>query len=178
METGTDFDRIARRIRLLVLDVDGVLTDGSIVLDGADNEWKAFHVRDGHAMKIAGRAGLQLAVITGRRSGVVERRMSELGIRELHQGVFDKVSVCMDLLRKTGLTEEETAFMGDDVVDIPLLDRVALPAAPADADEAVLKRVFFVSRQPGGRGAVRDLIQRILQAQGSWDRVVLNRESH
>lgn len=172
----TDFKRIARQIRLLVLDVDGVLTDGSIVLDNAGNEWKSFHVRDGHAMKVAGRAGLHLAVITGRRSGVVERRMSELTITELHQGVFDKVSVCEEILRKYGLTLEETAFMGDDVVDLPLLKRVALPAAPADADETVRERVLFLSKLRGGRGAVRDLIQRILQAQGSWDRVVLSQE--
>jgi len=167
----TDFDRIARRIRLVVLDVDGVLTDGSIVL-GEGVELKRFHVRDGHGIRTAREAGLIPAVITGRRSGAVTRRMEELGVEEVHQGVKDKVAVYASLLSKYGLGDEHAAFMGDDVVDLPLLERVALPAAPADADGMVLERVRFVSALPGGRGAVRDLLERILRAQGLWERAL------
>ncbi|MBI5143322.1 MAG: HAD-IIIA family hydrolase [Nitrospirae bacterium] len=166
------FNRSALRTRMIILDVDGVLTDGSITLDNEGNEFKSFHVRDGHAIKLAQQAGLVVAVITGRTSRVVERRMKELGIGEVHQGARDKHEVYRALLRKYGVSDEEVACMGDDVVDVPLLESVGLPAVPADADSESTAMAIFISDKPGGRGAVRDLIEKILRAQGVWDSLV------
>jgi len=167
MEEG--FVERARRVKLVVLDVDGVMTDGSIILDNEGNEFKAFNVRDGHALKLAGRAGLVLAVITGRKSAVVERRMKELGIAEVYQGVHDKVSVYRDILTRYGFTDIQAAYMGDDVVDVSLLEEVGLPAVPADADGESSARAVFTSSRRGGRGAVREFIEKILRAQGLWE---------
>jgi len=166
------FNRSALRTRMIVLDVDGVLTDGSITLDNEGNEFKSFHVRDGHAIKLAQQAGLVVAVITGRTSRVVERRMKELGVGEIHQGVRDKQEVYRSLIRRYGISDEEVACMGDDVVDVPLLESVGLPAVPADADSESTAAAVFISDKPGGRGAVRDLIEKILKAQSVWDSLV------
>ncbi len=155
----------ARKIRLLILDVDGVMTDGRIILD---NLWKAFHVRDGHAIKMAQQAGLQVAIVTGRQSEVVNRRAAELGVQRVYQKIWDKVAVLETILREEGMTAEEAAFIGDDSVDLPLLGRVGLSMAVADADAEVRRRVHWVARERGGRGAVREAIAWILKAQGKW----------
>lgn len=159
----------AKRIKLLILDVDGVLTDGGIILDNRGNEFKRFHVRDGHGVKMLSRVGIKTAIITGRNSKVVERRAKELGITEVHQGIYKKSSVYEYLLRKYKCKDEEVAFMGDDIVDIELLKRAGLSAVPCDAEEEAKKWASFISTRGGGKGAVREFIDFILKSAGLWD---------
>ncbi len=161
----------AKYIKLLILDVDGVLTDGSIILDNAGNELKMFHVRDGHGIKMLMKVGIKVAIISGRKSRVLERRAEELGITEVHQGILKKSAVYESLLRKYKCKDEETAFMGDDIVDIELLKRAGLSAVPADADEGVKKWAAFISTKKGGRGAVREFVELILKSSGLWDKI-------
>lgn len=161
----------AKRIKLLILDVDGVLTDGSIILDDEGNEFKMFHVRDGHGIKMLNKVGIKVAIITGRKSRVVERRAKELGVTELYQGIFKKSSVYESLLQKYKCRDEDVAFMGDDIVDIELLKRAGLSAVPADADEGAKKWATFVSTKGGGRGAVREFIELILKSSGLWESI-------
>ncbi len=161
----------AKKIKLVILDVDGVLTDGSIILDNEGNEFKIFHVRDGHGIKMLSKVGIKVAIITGRKSKVVERRAEELGITDLYQGVFKKLSVYESLLQKYRYRDEEVAFMGDDIVDIGLLKRVGFSAVPADADKGAKKWAAFISTKRGGRGAVREFIELILKSSGLWDSV-------
>ncbi len=156
----------AKKIKLLLLDVDGVLTDGSIILDSAGTEIKAFHVRDGHGIKMAQRAGITIGIITGRRSEVVNIRARELGIDEVHQGALEKIGVFDSILAKYGLRDDEAAYIGDDVVDLDIFRRAGLSAAVADCDPSVKGSVHMVTKAPGGRGAVREVINLILAAQG------------
>ncbi|MDO8282932.1 MAG: HAD-IIIA family hydrolase [Thermodesulfovibrionia bacterium] len=158
----------AKNIKLLILDVDGVMTDGSIMLDNNGNEYKIFHVRDGHGIRMLDKAGIKTAIITGRRSKVVERRALELGITDVHQGVYKKSDVYDGLLKKYGLNDENVAFMGDDTVDIELFKRAGMTAAPADAEDDVKKIAGFISGRNGGRGAVREFINLILKSSGLW----------
>ena len=159
----------AKKIRMIILDVDGVLTDGSIILDNNGNEFKRFNVRDGHGVRMLKKAGIKGAIITGRSSEVVLRRAEELGIEEVHQGVFDKVSVFDDILSKYNFREDEIAFMGDDIVDIGILRRVGLSAVPSDAEEGVKRWASFISTKKGGRGAVRELVNLILSSSGLYN---------
>jgi 3-deoxy-D-manno-octulosonate 8-phosphate phosphatase (KDO 8-P phosphatase) len=161
----------AGRVRLLVVDVDGVLTDGRIVLDNQGNELKFFHVRDGHGLKLLQRAGIEVAIVTGRESAVVERRAAELGIRLVHQGSKRKLEAFESILRETGLREDEVAYVGDDIVDVPVMRRAGFSAAVADAEEYVKEAAMYVTERPGGRGAVREITDLILQAGGHWDAV-------
>lgn len=156
---------------MLILDVDGVMTDGGIILDSKGNELKSFHVRDGHGIKLFQRAGHHVAIITGRRSGVVDRRARELGIREVHQKCYDKSVAYEKILKKYNLKDREIAYVGDDIVDIPLLRRVGLPVAVADADEEIMDFVLMVTRRKGGRGAVREVTDFILRAKGLWQEI-------
>jgi 3-deoxy-D-manno-octulosonate 8-phosphate phosphatase (KDO 8-P phosphatase) len=156
----------AKKIKLLLLDVDGVLTDGRIILDNQGNELKAFHVRDGHGIKMAQRAGIVVGIITGRRSKVVTIRARELGIREVHQGAHNKIAVYDSILSKYGLRDEEVAYMGDDTVDLDILNRTGLSAAVADADPSVKPHVELIMKAEGGRGAVREFIDLIMKSQG------------
>lgn len=156
----------AKRIKLLLLDVDGVLTDGRIILDNQGNELKAFHVRDGHGIKLAQRAGIIVGIITGRRSEVVNVRARELGIQEVHQGAHDKIAVYEAVVAKYGLDDRAVAFVGDDVVDAGIFRRVGLAVAVADAEPAVLPLVDLRTRTAGGRGAVREVINLLLTSQG------------
>jgi len=152
----------AKKIKLLLLDVDGVLTDGRIMLDNQGNELKAFHVRDGHGIKLAQRAGIIIGIITGRKAEVVNVRARELGIEEVHQGALDKIVVYEAVLRKYGLRDAEAAFVGDDIVDVGILKRVGLAVAVADCDAAVKPFADMVTRAEGGRGAVREVINLLL----------------
>lgn len=161
----------AKKIRLLILDVDGVMTDGSIILDNEGNEFKRFHVRDGHGIKMIQRAGITVAIITGRKSKVVEIRAKELGIKEVYQRVFKKSEVYNKLLKKYKCKDENVAFMGDDVVDRELIARAGLTAAPSDAEEDVKKMADMVTKRGGGRGAVREYIDCILKSSGLWKKV-------
>lgn len=165
-----------RLIRLLVLDVDGVMTDGRIIMDYAGREIKNFDVKDGHGIKVLMRYGIDVILVTGRRSDVVEHRARDLGISEVHQGVTNKLEISDTILRNRSLNYEHIAFIGDDIVDIPLLRRVGFSAAVADAAEDVRKCVDYVTIRKGGRGAVREVCEVILKAKGEWTDVATRYE--
>ena len=162
----------ARALKLLLFDVDGVLTDGSILLHGDGSESKSFYIRDGQALMWAQRADLTVGLLTGRKSEATARRAAELGISLLAMGDNDKRKAYTQLIASQGLVDDQVAFMGDDLLDLPVLGRVGLSAAPADAVEDVRTRVHWVSRHAGGRGAVRELVEVILRARGRWDALV------
>jgi len=161
----------AKKIKLLILDVDGVMTDGSIILDNEGNELKRFHVRDGHGIKMLGKAGIKTGIITGRKSKVVGIRAKELGIADVYQKVYRKSAVYEEMLKKHKCGDENVAFMGDDIVDVELLKRAGLSAAPADADEEAKKYAGIIMKKCGGRGAVREFTDLILKASGLWEKV-------
>ncbi len=162
----------AARVALLLLDVDGVLTDGGIVYDDAGREIKRFHVRDGHGIKMLQRAGVEVGIITGRTSGVVAIRAQELGIALVRQGAKDKVAAWRDIVASRGLVPEATAYVGDDIVDVPVLRSVGFAAAPADAEPYVREAADFVSSRGGGHGAVREIVEFLLRSGGRWDAAV------
>jgi 3-deoxy-D-manno-octulosonate 8-phosphate phosphatase (KDO 8-P phosphatase) len=161
----------AARVRLFLTDVDGVLTDGGIIYDAAGVETKRFDVRDGHGIKMLQRAGVAVGIITGRTSEVVAIRARELGIDIVAQGAHDKVAAWREILAGTGILPEETAYAGDDIVDLPLLRAVGFSAAPSDAEPYVQDAVHFVASRPGGRAAVREMIEFLLRSSGAWDSV-------
>ena len=160
------------RIRLLVLDVDGVLTDGSIVYDTAGNESKQFNVRDGFAMKAWMREGGRLAVITGRGGATVQVRMQELGVTHVFERVADKAVAFEKLLRSLDLDAHEAAMLGDDLPDLPILERCGYPMAVGDAVVEVRDVCAWRGTVPGGRGAAREAIEHLMRASGAWARVV------
>ena len=160
-----------QKIKLLILDVDGVMTDGRIIFDSNGIESKFFNVKDGHGIKMLQRSGIEIGIISGRESQVVANRATELGIGQVYQKSLDKLVPYRQMLEATGLCDEQVAFMGDDIIDIPLLRRVGFAAAPADAVAEVLPLAHFVARNRGGWGAVRELCDLILRAQGTWDAV-------
>lgn len=168
----TKTDAAAARIRLLCLDVDGVLTDGSILLDDQGHETKRFFVRDGTALRAWQRAGGVVAIITGRGGRAVERRARELGIDLVRTSVDRKGPVFESLLEELGMTAEEAAMVGDDLPDLPVLERCGYPVAVRDAVAEVRAAARFVTEQPGGRGAVREVVETLLEAQGVWEREV------
>ncbi len=157
------------KIKLLLLDVDGVLTDGRIIYDIHGNELKAFDVKDGHGLKLLQRAGIKVGIITGRSSAVVSRRAEELGIEILYQGALRKLEPYREILSQHGLTDEQVAYVGDDVVDLPILHRVGFSATVADAVPDVIPLVDYVASRPGGRGAVREICDMLVRASGCWD---------
>jgi 3-deoxy-D-manno-octulosonate 8-phosphate phosphatase (KDO 8-P phosphatase) len=157
----------AKKIKMLLLDVDGVLTDGRIILDNQGNELKAFHVRDGHGIKLAQRAGIIIGIITGRKAEAVNVRAKELGIEEVHQGALDKIRVYESVLERYRLQDNEVAFVGDDIVDAAILKRAGFAAVVADSDPAVLPLADLVTRAEGGRGAVREVINFLLASRGA-----------
>lgn len=163
---------IARHIKLIILDVDGVLTDGGIILDNKENEFKSFHVRDGHGIKMLIRAGITVAMITGRYSKVVERRAHELGITEVFQKCHDKRIAYRQLIEKYSLDSKEVAYIGDDIVDLPLLKGSGFSVAVADADEEAKNAAMMITKNKGGRGAVREVCDFILKAKGLWEGIV------
>jgi 3-deoxy-D-manno-octulosonate 8-phosphate phosphatase (KDO 8-P phosphatase) len=162
----------ARRIRLVLFDVDGVLTDGVVVMHGDGSESKGFHIKDGGAIVWAQRAGVQVGLLSARSSGATTHRAAQLAVRIVHQGVTSKASAFDTILKSSGLAEEAVCYMGDDLLDLPVLERAGLSAAPADAAPEVLDRVHWVSAAGGGRGAARELIEMVLRAQGRWDAIV------
>ncbi|KAF0217448.1 MAG: 3-deoxy-D-manno-octulosonate 8-phosphate phosphatase [Geobacteraceae bacterium] len=163
-------ERLAK-IKLLLLDVDGVLTDGRIIFDSNRVESKFFNVKDGHGIKMVQRAGVEVGIISGRESIVVANRAQELGINRVYQKALDKLAPYLKILAETGLDDSQVAFMGDDIIDIPVMRRVGFAAAPADAMEYVLPHVHFVTRNRGGWGAVREVCDLLLKGQGAWDAV-------
>jgi 3-deoxy-D-manno-octulosonate 8-phosphate phosphatase (KDO 8-P phosphatase) len=154
----------ARSVRLLALDVDGVLTDGRIYLSASGEELKVFHVRDGSGLVAVQRAGIVVAIVSGRDSAAVTRRAAELGVRHVRQGVSDKGAELDGLMAELGVGREATACVGDDTPDLPMLQRAGLAVAVADAHPAVLGMAHWVTPSPGGRGAVRDVCDLLLSA--------------
>ncbi|BAT71247.1 3-deoxy-D-manno-octulosonate 8-phosphate phosphatase [Thermosulfidibacter takaii ABI70S6] len=159
-------------IKLLIMDVDGVLTDGRIVLDNEGNELKFFNVRDGHGIVMLHRIGVETAILTGRVSKVVERRAKELSISYVIQGSLNKLEAYEGLRDRLGLRDKEIAYVGDDVVDIPVMRRVGFAVAVADAHPEVVKVAHYVTKAEGGRGAVREVAELIIKEKGFWDRVM------
>ena len=159
-------------IELMVLDVDGVLTDGRIVLSEAGEEIKVFDVKDGAGMKYWQRAGGKLAVITGRSSQAVLHRARDIGVHAVRLGAKDKLPAYREVLGELNCTAERTVVMGDDLPDLPMLRHCAFAAAPADAVEEVRQAADYVARAPGGRGCVRELVELILKSSGRWERIM------
>jgi 3-deoxy-D-manno-octulosonate 8-phosphate phosphatase (KDO 8-P phosphatase) len=166
----------ANRIKLLILDVDGVLTDGGLLIDPTGREWKRFHVHDGLALVAAQRAGLHVAVVSGRASPAVTQRMAELGVHEVYQGVSDKAEVVRALIERLGVSAAEVAAMGDDLADMPVLRLVGVRLAPADAAPEVRRAAHWVSRRAGGQGAVREAVEMLLRARRAWPGSLLMRD--
>lgn len=156
----------ASRIRMLVLDVDGVLTDGKLYFDHSGNEMKAFNTRDGMGMKALQQCGIEVAVITGRKSEAVAYRMSQLDIQHVYQGREDKLSAFLHLLKVTGLEAQQICFAGDDWIDLPVLLRAGLAVSVADAEDRVKDQAHWITSRNGGDGAVREICNLILTAQG------------
>jgi 3-deoxy-D-manno-octulosonate 8-phosphate phosphatase (KDO 8-P phosphatase) len=168
MYEAAEIERRAAHIKLLLMDCDGVLTDGRITLVGEADEEKSFHTRDGHGIVLLHRAGLQSGIISGRTSSLVVRRAADLGMSYVRQGTFDKVRDFEEVLREAGVEEREVAFVGDDVTDIPLMRRSELAVAVADAVEETKSHAHYITRLPGGFGAVREVCELILKAQSLW----------
>ena len=158
-----------RKVKVLILDVDGVLTDGRIIISDDGQETKCFDVRDGHGLKMIQRAGIEVVFLTGRKSQVVAHRARELGVDRVYQGALDKLAVFQEILAQGGLVAEQTAYMGDDIVDLPVLRRAGFSVAVRDSHVEVLQTVDLVTQNPGGRGAVREVCELILKAQGKWE---------
>lgn len=161
----------AKNIKVIIFDVDGVMTDGGLTIGDDAQEYKTFHSHDGLGMKLLKRSGVQMAIITGRTSKVVTTRAETTGIAHFYQGVEDKLAAFNDLLEKLNVKPEETAFMGDDIVDIPPMLRcglaISVPAAPDDVKE----RAHYVTTRQGGKGAVREVCELLMKAQGTYDDV-------
>lgn len=170
--TREQLEARARTLRLVLLDVDGVLTDGTIAVSGSGAEFKAFSIRDGAAMVWAMRSGLELGLLSGRASDATARRAAELGIRLVMQGVPDKREAYLQLATSQGLKDEQIAYMGDDLIDLPVLRRVGLSAAPHDACDDVRQRVHFVTTASAGHGAVREFLELILRGRGRWEAII------
>jgi len=160
------------KIKLLVLDVDGVLTSGQIIF-GRDGElMKKFHAQDGLGITLAHKAGLHIAIITGRESQMVELRSAELAIKDLYQGSMNKTQALAELMAKYNLALDQVAYVGDDLNDLPVMIRVGLPCAVANAAPEVKQYAKLVTKQTGGNGAVREVIEYILKAQGKWENII------
>lgn len=162
----------AAKVQLLILDVDGVLTDGSIILDDEGRQLKAFNVRDGHGIKMLQREGVKVAIITGRNSRVVEHRAQELGIEHVYQGAKKKLPVFEALCASLGVEPAHVAYVGDDIVDLPVMVRVGLSVAVANASAETREYAHHITKASGGRGAVRELVELILKARGRWNDII------
>jgi 3-deoxy-D-manno-octulosonate 8-phosphate phosphatase (KDO 8-P phosphatase) len=163
-----------KRIRILLLDVDGVLTDGGITYGDRGEEIKTFNVKDGLGLRLLMNAGIEVGIVTGRSSKALFHRCRNLGITRLHDGVTDKASALASILADTGLSEAQTAFVADDLPDLAILSRVGLPIAVADADTVVCEKAAWITSAPGGKGAVREVCEAILKARGLWQETVRN----
>ncbi len=161
----------ASNISLLLMDVDGVLTKGDVIIHDDGTETKIFNVQDGHGIRLAHRAGLRTGIITGRKSKAVEYRGRDLGIEILYQQSHDKLKDFLEITSTLGIADEQIAFIGDDVTDMPVMRRVGLAVAVANARKEVKAIAHFVTKCSGGSGAVRELIELILKATGKWNLV-------
>jgi len=156
----------AARIRLVIFDVDGVLTDGSLYVGDDGQEYKAFNSRDGHGIKMLQKHDVTVGIITGRTSMVVEHRMANLGVTHVYQGKLEKLPAFEDIIGKLGIDPQETAYVGDDVVDLPVMRRVGLAIAVQDAHPLVLRHSHWQTPSRGGRGAARDVCELLMEARG------------
>lgn len=166
MLSNSELIEKAKKIKLMAFDVDGVMTDGSITYDENGVEYKTFNAKDGHGIVRAGKSGFVTAIITARNNGTVKHRAENLNIKELCQGRMDKLPVLEELLKKYNLNFENVSYMGDDLPDLPVLEKVGFSACPADAAKEVIEKCDFISSKGGGKGAVRELCDFILEAQG------------
>ncbi len=158
----------AKPLKLVLFDVDGVLTDGHLIFGDDGQEYKAFNSRDGHGLKMLGRSGIEVGIITGRTSKLVERRAADLGVRHLYQGYEEKLPVCERLLNDLGYGWEHVAFVGDDVVDLPVLLHVGLGIAVHNSHWLVAKHAHWITPSMGGQGAARDVCELVMHAQGTY----------
>jgi 3-deoxy-D-manno-octulosonate 8-phosphate phosphatase (KDO 8-P phosphatase) len=165
-------NEMARQVKLLIMDVDGVLTDGRIYFNALGEEMKSFNTLDGQGLKMLQSTGVKLAIITGRDAPCVEHRARGLGIDYYYAGIHDKREAFAELLAKTGLDADECAYIGDDVIDLPVMLQVGLAAAVPDAPSVVRQHAHYVTGSAGGMGAVRELCELIMQWQGSYDAVM------
>jgi 3-deoxy-D-manno-octulosonate 8-phosphate phosphatase (KDO 8-P phosphatase) len=161
----------AARVKLLILDIDGVLTDGRVVYDDTGRELKFFDVKDGHGMKLLMRAGYEIVLLSGRQSEANRIRARELGVNQLIENAKVKLPVLEQILADKGLAPEEVAFMGDDLIDLPPMRVVGLALAPADAWDPVKQAAHWIAHRPGGHGAVREACEFLLQSSGKWEEV-------
>ena len=171
-------NKIAAKIKALVLDVDGVLTDGSLTFDEEGKEYKTFNAKDGQGIVMLNKTGFITAIITARENGTVRHRFKNLGMTKLYEGSKNKIASLKELMKEFNLKPEEIAYMGDDLPDICVLKTVGLPSCPADATEEVKKYAKFVSSKNGGRGAVRELCDLILKSSGKYEEItsaIINR---
>jgi 3-deoxy-D-manno-octulosonate 8-phosphate phosphatase (KDO 8-P phosphatase) len=159
----------ASRVKLMIFDVDGVLTDGGLMFTAQGDTMKSFNSMDGHGLKLLGEAGIQTAIITGRRSEIVAKRAEELHISHLYQGASDKLTAFVDLMRQANVTAEQCGYMGDDWPDLGVMTRCGFAAAPANAHPDVIARAHWVSEARGGQGAAREVCDALLRAQNRYD---------
>lgn len=159
----------AKRVRLMLFDVDGVLTDGRLWYGPSGEALKAFHVLDGHGIKLLAQSGVAVALLSGRSSPAVTQRAAELGIAHVLQGIEDKLAAFEDLAARLGVPAEAAGFMADEVVDLPVLRRCGLACAPREAHELVLRQAHYVARAPAGGGAAREVCELLMRAQGTLE---------
>ena len=168
-QVDSEIIEIAKQIKLLICDVDGVFSDGLIYMGNNGEELKTFHTRDGYGVKSLMNAGIEIAIITGRRSQIVENRMTALGISLIYQGQDDKVKAYQDICLKLGIAPEQTGYIGDDLIDWPVMEKVALKVCVADGHPLLAQRANYVTTIRGGHGAVREVCDLILQARNELD---------
>lgn len=159
----------AKKIKLMIFDVDGVMTDGGLMIGDDGQEYKTFHSQDGLGMKLLKQSGVQMAIITGRTSNVVTKRAASIGIEHFYQGVDDKLEAFNDLIAKLGITAAEAGFMGDDIIDVPPMLRSGLAITVPAAPDTVKARAHYTTTKHGGKGAVREACELIMQAQGTLE---------
>lgn len=161
-----------KKIRLVIFDCDGVLTDGRIIYNDEGQETKVFDVRDGHGIKLMARAGIESAILTARESKTVEHRAANLGIELVFQGMKNKLVGLEEILKRRPLKLEEIAYVGDDIIDLPVLKRVGLAVTVADGVDEVKERANYITKRPGGRGAARELAELLLKSQSKWEEIL------
>lgn len=162
----------AKNIKLIIFDVDGVLTDGSLFYGDDGQEYKAFNSRDGHGMKMLQETGVQIGIITGRTSEVVLHRMKNLQVQHIYQGRLEKLPAFEELIGKLGIAPEHVAYVGDDVVDLPIMIRVGLAITVPGAHDLTKQHAHWITSKPAGAGAARDICEMIMKAQGTYDALI------
>lgn len=161
-----------QQLRLMAFDIDGIMTDGRLYMTESGEEMKAFHTLDGQGLKLLMASGVEVALLTARRSSIVERRSNELGIRMLRQGLSDKLAAIREIQSDLDISMAQSGYAGDDLVDLPVLSRCGFSATVPGAPESIRSRVHYVTRTPGGMGAVRELCELVLKSQGTLDNAI------